>query len=316
MKHYLGVDIGGTNTAFGVVNSEGEVIYRDNLETALIGSAEELVTQLADAVKSKVKTKLDAIGVGAPSLNRKTGQIECAPNLNWGEVVEIKSLFESRFQLPVFAINDANAYAKSVKIFGEGKNLNYFAVVTLGTGVGLGTFVEGILVNGANQLAGELGHFVVHQGGRECNCGNLGCLEAYVGAEGIVTTAKEKLEFSSGGSALHKIQPSDLTPLEIFNAARKDDPVALEVVDAVSHDLGYALSGLINFLDIENIFLTGGITHAGNILRRKTEKHLKSYVLPNLRNKVNLKITSLNQNDGGILGAVAAIDTFELQPEA
>ena len=132
------------------------------------------------------------------------------------------------------------------------------------------------------------------------------------GAAGIVTTAKEKLEFSAGGSLLHKVQPSDLSPLEVFNAARKDDPVALEVVDAVCHDLGYALSTLINILDIENIFLTGGVTHAGNILRRKTEKHLKNYVLPALRGNINLKITSLNQNDGGILGAVATIDTFEL----
>ena len=257
--------------------------------------------------KSRILWQLELV---LPSYNRDSETIEFAPNLNWGDNIPIKEIFEGRFNLPVHITNDANAYAMGIKAFGEAKDLKNFAVITLGTGVGLGTYINDKLVEGANGLAGEIGHFVVRPGGRECNCGNFGCLEAYVGAAGIATTAKEKLEFSSGGSILNNFQPSDLTPTEIFNAARKDDPVALEVVDAVCHDLGYALSSLINLLDIQNIFLTGGITHSGHILKRKTEKHLKHYVLPNLRSKINLKITSLNQNGGGILGAVAIIKEF------
>ncbi|MBD3638822.1 MAG: ROK family protein [Crocinitomicaceae bacterium] len=310
MNHFLGIDIGGTNIVFGVVNESGEVVFEESVPTSDFESAEKLADYISTAVKNNFKGNLSSIGIGAPSLNRETLEIEYAPNLNWGEIIPIKTIFEEKFSLPVYVENDANAYARGVKVFGEGKELENFAVVTLGTGVGLGTIINNAVVEGSNGLAGELGHFVVHQAGRECKCGNLGCLEAYVGAHGIVTTAKEKLEFSSGGSALHKIQPSDLTPTEIFNAARKDDPVALEVVDAVCHDLGYALSSLINLMDIENIYLTGGITNSGNILRRKTEKHLKTYVLPNLRSKINLKITSLNQNGGEILGAVASIHEF------
>ncbi|UKN02075.1 ROK family protein [Paracrocinitomix mangrovi] len=310
MSYFLGIDIGGTNVDFGVVNSSGEILFESTLQTSDFTTAEELAATINMAVKSNFKDKLSAIGIGAPSVNRETEEIEYAPNLNWGEIIPIKTIFEEQFELPVSVENDANAYAKGIQVFGEGKDLNNFAVVTLGTGVGLGSVINSAVVSGNNGLAGELGHMVVHREGRECNCGNLGCLEAYVGAEGIVTTAKEKLEFSSGGSALNAIQPSDLSPLEIFNAARKDDPVSLEVVDSVCHDLGFALSGLINLMDIENIFLTGGITHAGNILRRKTEKHLKNFVLPNLRNKVNLRITSLNQTGGGILGAVAIIKDF------
>lgn len=314
MNNYLGIDIGGTNIVFGIVTDDGEVLFEDALLTSSCASAEELSDKIQALVKSNFKDEIVGIGIGAPSLNLETQEIEFAPNLNWGETVPIKTIFEEKFGLPVYVVNDANAYALGVKVFGEAKDLSNFAVVTLGTGVGLGSYINDAIVNGSNGLAGELGHFVVRQEGRECNCGNLGCLEAYVGAAGIVRTAKEKLEFSSGGSALHSIQPSDLSPLEIFNAARKDDPVALEVVDAVCHDLGYALSSLVNLLDIQNIYLSGGLANSGNILRRKTEKHLKNYVLPNLRNRVNLKITTLNQNSGGILGAVAIIK--EYSPEA
>ncbi|MCB9223979.1 MAG: ROK family protein [Crocinitomicaceae bacterium] len=307
MSHYLGIDIGGTNVEFGIVDDNGEILYSSSVPTNAYGTVEELAQEIFDKVKSGFKGDFEAIGIGAPSVNLETQQIEYAPNLQWGDVIPIKDIFSDLFKKDVFVANDANAYALGIKVFGEGKDLDNFAVVTLGTGVGLGTYINGSIVVGANGLAGEIGHFVVRQAGRECKCGNMGCLEGYVGAAGIVATAKEKLEFSSGGSLLNDFQPSDISPLEVFNSARKEDPVALEVVDSVCHDLGYALSSLINLLDIQNIFLAGGITNSGNILKRKTEKHLKNYTLPNLRNRINLKISTLNQNGGGILGAAALI---------
>lgn len=307
MNHYLGIDIGGTNVEFGVVNEDGEILYSDSVSTNEYGTVEELAQDIFSKTKSNFKEEVVAVGIGAPSVNLKTQQIEYAPNLDWGDIVPVKEVFSQVFSKDIYLANDANAYALGIKYFGEAQDLENFAVVTLGTGVGLGTYINNAIVQGQNGLAGEIGHFVVHHGGRECGCGNLGCLEMYAGAAGVVMTAKEKLEFSSGGSLLNDVPPSDISPLEVFNAARKEDPVALEVVDAVCHDLGYALSSLINLLDIENIFLTGGITHSGNILKRKTEKHLKHYVLPNLRGRINLKITSLNQAGGGILGAVAVI---------
>lgn len=310
MRNYLGIDIGGTNVAFGIVNDEGEVLFEDSAPTADFESAAALAKSINEKIKAGTKEKFVAIGIGAPSVNSETQEIQHAPNLNWGDIVPIKEIFETEFEIPVQCLNDANAYALGVKVFGEGKDLENFAVVTLGTGVGLGYFLNNELVLGPSGQAGEIGHTVVRPEGRECNCGNLGCLETYVGAKGIVRTAKEKLEFSSGGSALNAFQPSDLSPLEIFNAARKDDPVSLEVVDAVCHDLGFALSCLVNLLDIGNIFLSGGIANSGNILKRKTEKHLKNYVYPNFRSRVNLKITSLNQNGGGILGAAAIVKEF------
>ncbi|NOQ73153.1 MAG: ROK family protein [Crocinitomix sp.] len=305
MSNYLGIDIGGTNTCYGIVNAEGEFLYENSIKTEEVESIEDL----AERIYADVKKKADfvAIGIGAPSVNEKTQSIEFAPNLNWGDVVPLSEVFKEKFGMEVNAVNDANAAAIGEKCYGEAADMENFAVITLGTGIGLGMFINGEIVIGSNGLAGELGHTVVRRDGRECNCGNFGCLETYIAKEGIVRTAKEKLEFSSGGSMLNNISPSDLSPTEVFKAARKEDPVSLEVVDTVTRDLAFAISNIINILDVECVFLSGGISKNGNLLKRKTEKHLKMHVLPNLRDKSLLKISSLNDKNSGILGAVASI---------
>ncbi len=305
MSNYLGIDVGGTNISYGIVNSDGEFLYENSIKTETVNSAEELAELLYNDVKKKAD--FVGIGIGAPSVNDTTQSIEFAPNLNWGDIVPLKDIFKARFNVEVFAINDANASAIGEKSFGEAQDMENFGVITLGTGIGLGIYIDGKIVLGANGLAGEIGHSIIRLDGRECNCGNFGCLETYIAKDGMVRTAKEKLEFSSGGSLLNNISPSDLSPAEIFKAARKEDPVSLEVVDAVTKDLAFAISNLINILDLECVFLTGGIAKNGNLLRRKTEKHLKGLILPNLRDKSFLKISALNEKNSGILGAVASI---------
>lgn len=307
MSNFLGIDIGGTTISYGLVNGDANILQETSLYTADISSVESLAEQIYNAIPNGSKADISGIGIGAPSVNNKTGSIEYAPNLNWGDIVPIKEIFSAKFNKQVSVINDANAAAIGEKYYGGAKEMKNFAVVTLGTGVGLGLYINGELVTGEHGLAGELGHMVIHRDGRECGCGNLGCLETYVGKEGIVRTAKEKLEFSSGGSFLNTLSPSALDPLEIFKAARKEDPVSLEVVDLVSHDLGFALAHLYSLLDLEAIFLTGGISKSGNILRRKTEKYLKQYVLPNLREKVQLNTSELNELNGAVLGAAASV---------
>lgn len=305
MSNYLGIDIGGTNICYGIVNAEGEFLYENTIKTETVETAEALADQIYKDVKKKAK--FVGIGIGAPSVNEKTQSIEFAPNLNWGDIISLDEIFNTKFDLEVNAVNDANAAAIGEKCYGEATEMENFAVITLGTGIGLGMYINNNLVTGSNGLAGELGHTVVRRDGRECNCGNFGCLETYIAKDGIVRTAKEKLEFSSGGSMLNNISPSDLSPTEVFKAARKEDPVSLEVVDTVTRDLAFAISNLINILDLECVFLSGGISKNGNLLKRKTEKHLKMHVLPNLRDKSLLKISSLNEKNSGILGAVASI---------
>ena len=305
MSNYLGIDIGGTNVCYGIVNTEGEFLYENSLKTESFASAEDL----ADTIFSDVKKKANftGIGIGAPSVNEKTQSIEFAPNLSWGDIIPLKEIFATKFDMEVVAVNDANASAIGEKYYGEAKEMENFAVITLGTGIGLGLYINNNIFVGSNGLAGELGHTVIRRDGRECNCGNFGCLETYIAKDGIVQTAKEKLEFSSGGSMLNNISPSELSPTEIFKAARREDPVSLEVVDTVTRDLAFAVSNLLNILDLECVFLSGGISKNGNLLKRKTEKHLKAHVLPNLRDKSLLKISTLNDKNSGILGAVASI---------
>lgn len=306
MSNFLGIDIGGTNISFAVVDLQNEFLMESSFPTSSVNSAEELAEKIKSEL-AKSRLTISGIGIGAPSANAQTQKIEYAPNLNWGDIIPIGEIFKSVFDVEIQVLNDANAAALGEKYCGEANDLNNFAVVTLGTGVGLGLFVNNAVIVGDNGLAGELGHVVIHREGRECNCGNMGCLERYVGKEGIIQTAKEKLEFSAGGSYLAELTPSTITPEEIFKAARREDPVSLEVVDLVTQDLGFALAGLINVLDIENVFLMGGIARGGNILKRKTEKYMKSYLLPNIRDKVQIRMSSLNERNAGILGAAAAI---------
>lgn len=307
MNNYLGIDIGGTNVAYGVVNSEFGFIYQNTLKTKSAASADALATLIYDDLKTNAKLDFAGIGIGAPSVNSFSQQIEFAPNLPWGDIVPLNEIFKAKFNQAVVLINDANAAAVGEKYFGDAKALKNFAVVTLGTGIGLGLYLHDKLYSGDNGLAGELGHSIIHIDGRECKCGNLGCLETYVGKKGIIRTAKEKLEFSSGGSFLNSISPSAITPLEIFKAAKKEDPVALEVVDIVSRDLGFSLAYLVNILDIETVYLTGGIAKSGNLFRKKVEKFMRQYTLPNIREKVSIKLSDLNEKGGAILGAAAAI---------
>ena len=307
MSNYLGIDIGGTNIGYGIVNADGKFVYENSVPTASKTTAQELADFIFDDVKKK--GDFIGIGIGAPSVNQNTQCIEYAPNMNWGDVVDLNGIFAKKFNRTVFVINDANAAALGEKFYGEAKEMTNFAVITLGTGVGMGMYINDQLVLGKNGLAGEIGHSIIQREGRECKCGNHGCLETYVAKDGIVSTAKEKLEFSSISSVLNLIQSSDLTPTEIFKAARKEDPVALEVVDSVGKDLAFSISNLMNILDLECVFLAGGISNNGNLLKRKIEKHLKGYLLPNLHDKSQIRISILNQQNSGILGAVAAINS-------
>jgi len=314
MESYLGIDIGGTNVVFGVVNDQSEFKYQSSLKTKNIESAQELADTIFKELKEKYKGTIDGIGIGAPSVNCQTQQIEYAPNLQkWGDIIPLKQIFEDRFKTEVALVNDANAAAIGEKYFGDAKELKNFAVITLGTGVGLGIFINGHLYTGDNGMAGEIGHIVMRADGRECKCGNSGCLETYIGKKGIIRTTKEKLEFSSGGSLLHEISPSAITPLEVFKAAKKEDPVSLEVVDAISKDLGYAIALLVNLFDFQNVYLAGGVAKSGNILRKRTEKYMKLYTLPNIRDKVKLKISEINDSHGAVLGAIAAIKESQSQ---
>jgi glucokinase len=302
--NYLGIDLGGTNIEIGIVDSENQIIYENSFKTEDFSTAEECSQFIFKDLKENNTLSFEGIGIGAPSVNYYNQRIENAPNLNWGEIVEIATIFESTFNLKTTVINDANAAALGEWKFGGAKGFKNFAVITLGTGVGIGLVLNGKIYHGATGLGGEFGHICMERrNGRECRCGAYGCLEAYIGKEGILKTAKQKIEFSSGGTHLNKIIPSELTSKDIFKFARKEDPVAVDIIDAIANDLGYAISLLSNALDLDDFFLFGGIAKEGNFIKKKTIKVLKQYLFPSFKGKVNLQISELINNNAAILGA-------------
>ena len=310
MSRTLGIDIGGTNTAFAVVDETNEFTYSNSIKTKDFKDLKSLLQEIK-SILEKNRQQFEKVGIGAPSVNQNTKQIEHAPNLDWDEIVPIKEIADAVFELDVVVINDANAAAVAEKYAGDAKDLDNFAVITLGTGIGCGLYINGELSFGDNGLAGELGQLIIHRDGRENKNGIHGCLETYVGSKGIIATAKEKLEFSSVGSLLQSLPPSEISPVEIFKFARKEDPVALEVADSVAEDLGYGISHLVNLMNINTIFLTGGIAKSGNILRRKTEKVLKYYVHPGAKENLQIKISQLVETNSGVLGAALTASIYE-----
>jgi glucokinase len=231
----LGIDIGGTNTTLGVVDRSGELLHGETIPTNAHLEAEDLVSRLAGAYRA-----LDAgargwvlrgVGIGAPNANYYHGTVEDPPNLSWKGVTDVVGLFKKHLNTPAVITNDANAAAIGEKVFGAGKVLNDFIVITLGTGLGSGIVVNGELVYGHDGFAGEIGHVTVEPDGRECGCGRRGCLEAYCSATGICRTVFELLCDRRAESELRNVAFNDLTARMISEAARRRDPIALEAFE-------------------------------------------------------------------------------------
>jgi len=302
--NYLGIDLGGTNIEIGIVNADNEIIYTQSFKTKDFETAEACCDAIFNDLNKNTKESFNAIGIGAPSVNYFSQQIENAPNLNWGEIIPIAKIFEDKFDVLTTAVNDANAAALGEWKFGGAKDCSNFALITLGTGVGIGLIINDEIYHGASGLGGEFGHIIINRkNGRECKCGNYGCLEAYVGKNGIIQTAKQKIEFSSGGTHLDKIIPSELVCKDIFKFARKEDAVAVDIIDTIAEDLGYGISLLANSLDLNNFYLFGGIANEGNFLKKKTLKVVKNYISPIYKNKININISELLDVNAAILGA-------------
>ena len=194
----LGIDIGGTNTVYGLISKDGKVVHHESIPTN--GSLP--IADLLDRLDSKVNEALSSfpeieeiigVGIGAPNGNHFTGMIQDPPNLSWGNV-DVITLFSETFNCKVDLTNDANAAALGEKHFGIAKDMKDFVVITLGTGLGSGIFCGGRLLYGHDGFAGEMGHISIDFNGRLCNCGNKGCLEAYVSATGIKNTIQKLLE--------------------------------------------------------------------------------------------------------------------------
>ncbi|MBN2519936.1 MAG: ROK family protein [Bacteroidales bacterium] len=309
----IGIDIGATFTKIGITDKEGNILTESSISTDKHDKIEPYLSELYEKISNDLKkientTNLIGIGVGAPNGNYHKGTIENPPNLRWKGIIPFTDLMKKYFNdLPVFLTNDANAAAMGENIFGAGKNMKNFVMITLGTGLGGGIIIDDKLYYGHDGFAGELGHINVKKNGRVCGCGKRGCLETYVSATGIRRTIYELLSQETTDSELRNISFNQLTAKMITEAAEKGDKIALEAFEITGASLGKALADIVVILSPEAFFLFGGLTNAGDFLLKPTRKHFENNLMPIFKNKIKILPSGLQDKNIAILGASAMV---------
>lgn len=315
-KAAIGIDIGGTNTAIGVVDQSGNVMVNNTIPTPRHGDIDKYINDLSSAIREIIKSvkllnpNLDivGIGIGAPNGNYYSGTIEYAPNLSFKGIIQFVDLLKKQFpeSSNISLTNDANAAAIGEMIYGGAKKMKHFVVYTLGTGVGSGVVVNGDLVYGHDGFAGECGHTTLIPNGRVCGCGALGHLEAYCSAPGMARTAFELMvKYNATDSLLADKAFNQLDSKMIYEAAQKGDKVAREVFELTGQYLGQGLADTVHHLSPEAIFLFGGPVAAGDLIFEPTRKSMEKHLLPIFKNKIKLLPSQLKPGDAAIVGASA-----------
>jgi glucokinase len=314
MKTYtIGIDIGGTTSVIGLVGSDGIISERETVRTKDYATPEMFFETISEIIKrfdpiQKNEGQLSGIGIGAPNGNFYNGTIEFAPNLEWKGVIPVVKILKKHFPaIPVVLTNDANAAAIGEMIYGHAKGEKDFIMITLGTGVGSGIICGGKLVYGHDGFAGEIGHTIYDPKGRPCGCGRKGCLETYASAGGIVKTAIELLGQTNSNSILRQYSADKLTSKLIGEAAQQGDELATEVFDITARILGLKLADSVAHTSPSSIYIFGGVANAGNVLMEPLKKHFEDSLLEIYKNKINIRLSGLPENDAAILGAAALI---------
>ena len=308
----IGIDIGGTNTPFGLVDRQGKIYGKGSVDTKQHPSVNTFVRSLSLEINKSLaildfEYTIVGIGIGAPNGNFFHGTIEYAPNLPWRGVINLIKLFNEYFSVPIYVTNDANAATIGEMKFGCAQGMKDFMVVTLGTGLGSGFVANGELIYGHDSFAGELGHTIIDPDGRECNCGRKGCLETYCSVTGFVRTAQILLAQTAKKSLLHDIAVEKITGLTITEAAQKGDRLALEIFDFTAKKLALSLANAVAITSPEAIILFGGLANSGHLLIEPTRRYLESFLLNIFQNQVELKISTLTEKNAAILGASAIV---------
>ena len=315
MKPYvIGLDLGGTNSVFGIVDARGDIKATTAIKTGGYKTVEEYVKASVEALQPVLDTiggieKIKGMGIGAPNGNYYTGTIEFAPNLPWAHdgVVPLADLFSKALGIPVALTNDANAAALGEMTYGVARGMKNFIDITLGTGVGSGIVINGQMVYGSDGFAGELGHVIVVPGeaGRVCGCGRRGCLETYCSATGVARTAREFLETSDEPSLLREMKPEDITSYDVSVAAGKGDALAKRIYDFTGKMLGEACANFASFSAPEAFVFFGGLTKAGDLLMEPLKKAYDENVLKIFKGKAKFLVSTLDGSSAAVLGASA-----------
>ncbi|MCG8475123.1 MAG: ROK family protein [Cytophagales bacterium] len=313
IKASIGIDIGGTNTEIGLVNSAGEVLATGRIPTNEFSETDAYVEALSAAIREVVAraggVEVMGIGIGAPNGNYYNGTIEFAPNLNFKGIVPLVEKLKEQFDYPVVKLtNDANAAAIGEMIYGGAKGMDDFIMITLGTGLGSGIVANGEMIYGHDAFAGEIGHVVVEKNGRQCGCGRNGCLETYCSATGLVRTVYELMGTTLLPSALREqAKQGDITSKMVYDAAVKRDELAVEAFRFTAEMLGDALANAVAYTSPKAIFLFGGVANAGEMLTHQVKRYMEDSMLQIYKNKVEVLISALPGADAAILGASSLV---------
>lgn len=315
LKPYvIGVDLGGTNTVFGIVSARGEVIAQDSIKTKQHKTAAEFVEAGLACLRPLVTQvggieQIQGMGIGAPNGNYYNGTIEFAPNLPWAHdgVIPLAQLFSDALGIPVKLTNDANAAAMGEMTYGAARGMKNFIVITLGTGVGSGIVINGQVVYGCDGFAGELGHVIMDRrpDARPCGCGRKGCLEAYCSASGVARTAREILQTTDRPSLLREKPLDDIESLDVSIAADKGDEVAQEIFEFTGKMLGEACADFAAFSSPEAFIFFGGLCKAGDLIMNPIKASYDASVLKIFKGKPKFLVSSLMNANAAVLGASA-----------
>jgi len=309
--YVIGMDMGGTNTVFGIVDTRGTVISKSAIKTSTHSDVNLYIDDIHVELSKLIEAaggidKIKGIGVGAPNGNYYTGNIEFAPNLPWKGVIPFANLMADKFGIPTALTNDANAAAVGEMTYGAARGMKNFIMITLGTGVGSGIVIDGKVVYGHDGFAGELGHVIVmRNNGRTCGCGRSGCLEAYASATGVARTAREILESNTKSSVLRNIPMTDITSKDVFDAAMEGDEIAKEIFNFTGRILGEAFADFVTFSAPEAIVLFGGLSKAGDLIMKPIVENMEKNLLNIWKGKVKVLFSELKEADAAVLGASA-----------
>ena len=304
----VGVDISNESTTYAIVDIRGNIIAEESFLTCGYSDVNNFVTALSDKIVNLVEANggyetIRSIGVSSPSASSVSGCIENAANLPWKGIVPLSAMLRDRIGLAVGLSNDAHVSALGEYTFGCAHGMKNFIILSLGVGIGSCFFTAGDDHIGHNGYAGEFGHTCVVKNGRACGCGHTGCLESYVGAAGIVNTAKELMAESDAPTIMRNLEK--LSPRIIKECCDQGDEMAIEVYRRTGEMLGLGLANYASLVDPEAIILTGGVSHAGKWLLDPTCKSFEEHVFGNLRGKVKMLVSKLEDRERDVLGASA-----------
>ena len=315
LKPYvIGLDLGGTNSVFGIVDARGDIKATTAIKTQGYATVDSYVDACVDALQVIIEQvggieQIKAMGIGAPNGNFYNGTIEFAPNLPWAHdgVVPLAKMFSERLNnIPVGLTNDANAAAIGEMTYGVARGMKNFIVITLGTGVGSGIVINGQVLYGCDGFAGELGHVIMRrENGRSCGCGRNGCLEAYCSATGVARTARELLETTNEPSLLRELDPEKITSLDVSIAAGKGDDLANKIYEFTGHMLGEACADFAAFSSPEAFIFFGGMTKAGELIMKPIRESYEEHVLKIFKGKAQFLVSGLEGSSAAVLGASA-----------